>query len=1287
MDHAVKSLHRAHRVLASAVITAITLTTVTMSAAEPNGPSLLTFVEENGPGCFALSLRDTAEQVSPRAMDLAIVVDLSASQTGPARKESIALVRSLLGQLVGGSRVQIWSSHQSGKEVLPKSAAVGSPSITAGLELLENAAPVGVSDLPTTFEKMSNWLADRNGNLPKRILIVGDGQTTSAKPVGLAYDQFAKQAREAGAGFFFAPIHQMTPSAIDTLVTQTGGVRWTSPSEAASASHELLAVLSQPILIVDKITLDPVPTALFPSELPPIRNDRSTLVVGEGAYAKNVAVKLEGTRDGEAMSISLTAAAKPSPENRYLRPLVDRWSQRPALSANVDAAVALRQSRELLEANTEVWTAQAKAALAERRLDDANALFSAALTWEPNNPEAEAGLHATQKLQQKGSADPRPVTELPKAPIVTASTSASDREPSKDTLSDAKARQLILKQQATRLVTDALEESRREGKNDPQMARQILKRSVQTIDASDLDSDTKAKLRSRMESQLRILFREQQRSDADMADRTRALAQASARSVRQTAELSRQQQDKQLLDEFRGLLNQGQYTSATRVAEQVVQNSPDNVAALASQLQGQLADRYAQNEFVENARQQGWWNTLQAVEVSAIPQPDNRPIVFPGAKEWEELTKRREKYKAPTLAPVSPAEERIRKALTKSITFDFRETPLSDVAKFVQDFAGINVIVDQEGLDEAGVDADEPVTLNLQDIPLKSSMKLLLGPLDLAYLIQDDVLLITSKEKAESILVTKVYPVADLVIPIANFNSGVGSNGQQGGGGLGQQGGGGLGGGGFGNAGGGGAGLGNQGGGGRGFPRPISKGLRQILDAMDKDTTSTDETNRWDKHLAAEPESDESLRGTVAALIDQQKYREAIDLLHSISRHQEAPAWVYPALALATQLYGSEPDEVRQAILSIVDRNPADLPTRLLAAERLARAGQKVEAFQLLRNTADEFGPSVNVFFLSLRLAADERDIETLMWSTENLLSHEWPSEGEGVHGQTRTLVARAVTDLRAQGKTEDADRLQRLSQAARIRDIQVSVHWEGEADIDLAVVEPSNLLCSPLTPRTVGGGVLATDSKGTTEKYVAAEAWSGEYEIRLQPVWGKPTGGIANIDIVLHQGTDHERRERRTVQITDVGTNGIPPIKIKLENGRRQQLAVLSPDRDLLYVGEKPGSDAQARAQLRQRVQNAEPIAEPAPFPPAGRFGRRGQGVGGAVGGGGAIAFDPVITPIPSGTMLTAQAVVSADRRFVRLQMVPVIQNIQSIQDVRTISVGGAVSGGGGNLPAGQNP
>jgi general secretion pathway protein D len=63
---------------------------------------------------------------------------------------------------------------------------------------------------------------------------------------------------------------------------------------------------------------------------------------------------------------------------------------------------------------------------------------------------------------------------------------------------------------------------------------------------------------------------------------------------------------------------------------------------------------------------------------------------------------------------------------------------------------------------------------------------------------------------------------------------------------------------------------------------------------------------------------------------------------------------------------------------------------------------------------------------------------------------------------------------------------------------------------------------------------------------------------------------------------------------------------------------------------------------------------------------------------GNGAVAFNPIIQTFPDGTFMTVQAVVSADRRYVRLNIVPVIQTLES-DNPRTISVGGTAGGGFG--------
>jgi hypothetical protein len=86
------------------------------------------------------------------------------------------------------------------------------------------------------------------------------------------------------------------------------------------------------------------------------------------------------------------------------------------------------------------------------------------------------------------------------------------------------------------------------------------------------------------------------------------------------------------------------------------------------------------------------------------------------------------------------------------------------------------------------------VNMSLSGISLRSALKIILEPLALTYVIQDEVMRITTETKAEELMSTRVYPVADLVIPVTTpqgGGSGAMGGGMMGGGGGGMMGGGG----------------------------------------------------------------------------------------------------------------------------------------------------------------------------------------------------------------------------------------------------------------------------------------------------------------------------------------------------------------------------------------------------------------------------------------------------------------------------------------------------------------
>jgi hypothetical protein len=121
----------------------------------------------------------------------------------------------------------------------------------------------------------------------------------------------------------------------------------------------------------------------------------------------------------------------------------------------------------------------------------------------------------------------------------------------------------------------------------------------------------------------------------------------------------------------------------------------------------------------------------------------------------------------PTAVDVPRTGEReaaIERALASPTQVEFVETPLQDVIDYLKDLHRIEIQIDTKALSDVGIDPSTPITKNLKGISLRSALRLMLRELCLTYVIQDEVLLITTPEEADCHLTTKLYPVADLVV-------------------------------------------------------------------------------------------------------------------------------------------------------------------------------------------------------------------------------------------------------------------------------------------------------------------------------------------------------------------------------------------------------------------------------------------------------------------------------------------------------------------------------------------
>ena len=131
---------------------------------------------------------------------------------------------------------------------------------------------------------------------------------------------------------------------------------------------------------------------------------------------------------------------------------------------------------------------------------------------------------------------------------------------------------------------------------------------------------------------------------------------------------------------------------------------------------------------------------------------------------WGGLTAR-PLWSAEASRPAPSANEiKILASLDEKTELEFVDQPLADVVEYLKEHHQIEIQLDNKALTDEGIGSDTPVTRNIKGIRLESALDLMLGEMDLTYLVRDDVMIITTKTEAENLLSVKIYPVADLIV-------------------------------------------------------------------------------------------------------------------------------------------------------------------------------------------------------------------------------------------------------------------------------------------------------------------------------------------------------------------------------------------------------------------------------------------------------------------------------------------------------------------------------------------
>lgn len=760
---------------------------------------------------YQIKLRAQQQQLkAATAQSLHVIVDTSASQTGDFRQQSLELAEALSQK---GS-ITLWSADVTTQQA---------ESVAA----LKQRVPAGTTNLKLALETVTAQAEQGSA-----ILYLGDGIcATNLLSVENIQQLCAAMQQKQIALHAYAVGPNLDLQLLGTFVNATGGTLLVDrPNlEASSAAAQLTDASRMPVQTVQVTAAD---APVYPQGPICVRSDRDSYLMVKSARGQELSLVV----NGQAVAV---AGVEVSSEAAYLNSL---WS-----TCEATQGVVFPLAGEEMIASAKLGYEQQMQAMVnaaeQAELQGSHAMAvqtaQAVLEIEQNNVRAQRVLNRLQNpviktvsmVAQAEEATPAPNNNEVLNDLEATRTDAPN-EKEQNLVDQYKNRSLIQGQRLRLEVMQTLEDARQFAELDPQQAITDLKQVLGAVrSAQDVDPEIRAELERRVgDAILQINARKEQIENVRIRQEQK-LAEIDARRKLISKFEEEEQRLEQLVDRVRSLVDDGRrgdlpaFNEAEAVARAAVAlrpgNGPATAALFGAEAAGQLSDAFQ----LRSLRADRFLEVLTQVELSHVPFPDEPPVRYPPAEVWKNLTEQRRKWKSVNLRNNSPTEDRILAELDKQTEFKFPGTPLDEARQIIAELHNIPILMDPIVEQDNPGTSDEPIDLIIAGITLRSALKLMLEPLDLTWVIEDEVMKFTTIDEATTALEPRVYAVGDLVVPLnvgAGAGGGLGGIGGQGGqGGFGGgQGGGGFGGGGFGGGGG-------QGGGFFSVPAPQPEELKK----------------------------------------------------------------------------------------------------------------------------------------------------------------------------------------------------------------------------------------------------------------------------------------------------------------------------------------------------------------------------------------------------------------------------------------------------------------------------
>ncbi len=361
-----------------------------------------TFKNAAGENYFALSLQAAQDLPSASQVEVVVIVDTSASQTGPVRLESIEVLNELAANLPLNAKVSLLASDVQSVDLSGGLVGATDSKWESAVARLQKRIPLGTTDLTLALRTALSQFSQASAQ--RTIVYIGDGFNRSHLLTADEHRQLIDELVKRQVSVTSLAIGpEVDVANLAALANNTGGIllsREEIEESTQAMGRRLGTSVSAPVVWPTSVETPKALATFYPSRFPPLRLDRDSVIIGQSqapAEAGNFVVR--GTSGGK--DVVLTWAVKPeesNPDLGFLPTVIESAKLDGGINLPALGSAGLRSmSFALADTATELVKA-GQFALKSGETVNAKRIAEEALKSDPNNAEATSLLNAAKKL-------------------------------------------------------------------------------------------------------------------------------------------------------------------------------------------------------------------------------------------------------------------------------------------------------------------------------------------------------------------------------------------------------------------------------------------------------------------------------------------------------------------------------------------------------------------------------------------------------------------------------------------------------------------------------------------------------------------------------------------------------------------------------------------------------------------------------------------------------------------------------------------------------------------------